>query len=364
MIMDPTKVGLLVVGVAIIFIMMRFKSREGFAAAGGVTCPVSANRGPDGRIHVQPGDKSFATMQEYVSYLSDLYATGATCIPPKVIPNREPVAGLFGGGGNGAEPPQAAQMQGALRDITMDTAGETTSANTPIKKLDDYEYTRVFETERSARNDISPESKSKLMSDRLLDWASLPFNSEKRAGAEDEFISGVQESGFVEPKSGVFFNNVSGKPLDPPDVEAEKLREQKVLAAYRPTDISTHTIDSETEAVGKLVHTMYASDPNWEPVVTKVDENNYQVTELRPKARKEKFEEESTMKLSMAEEKGFAIPPPSIDITDRMRDDPYFDKNGLGDRDNNRFWNYNDFRKWTPGLERMFAPTSDIKEWH
>ena len=48
----------------------------------------------------------------------------------------------------------------------------------------------------------------------------------------------------------------------------------------------------------------------------------------------------------------------------RLQDDPYFDKSGVVDKANDRFWNYKEFNKWTPGLERMFAPTVDTKDWY
>ena len=142
------------------------------------------------------------------------------------------------------------------------------------------------------------------------------------------------------------------------------MREAKILSSYRPTDLTKHVIDSKTEAVAKLVNETYKSDPNWEPVVSKVGENKWEVTELRPKPRKETYEDAQTVSLATAEATGLAQPPASIDIVDRLRDDPYFDKSGVGDRDNNKFWNYKDFNKWTPGLERMFAPTLNNKEWY
>ena len=346
---------------------------EGFSSSGSsgsssrsdTACPTEAVRGPDGRIHTKPGNRSFQTLSDYVGYLSDLYANGATCIPPKVRPNREPIAGILGGLGNGVQPPSASNMEGPTRNVLETAFGEEgTSAKTPIQKLDDYEYTRVFDVERGSRNSMKAASKNEQIQSHVLDWANLPFNSEERANNEDTFIAGRMESGFRDPKSGVFFNTVEGDAVVPPDVEAAHAREQKIMAAYKPTEISKHTIDSDTEAVASLVNKLYATDPNWEPVVTKVSDHQWEINELRPKPRKEQYEDKSTISLSMAENNGIAIPPPVVDINDRMRDDPYFDKNGLGDRDNNKFWNYNDFRTWTPGLERMFAPTADTKEWN
>ena len=328
------------------------------------SCPTEAIRGPDGRIHIKPGDRTFQTLPDYVAYLSGLYANGATCIAPKVQPNRSTIDGVLGGLGNGVQSPESLNLEGTTRDVMDHSTDETTSRKDPINKLDDYEYTRVFESERGSRNSLETGTKNQLLGQRVHDWANLPFNSEERAKQEDTFIAGRMEDAYRDPKSGVFFNNVRGTTVEPPDVEASRAREQKLLAAYRPTDISKHMMDNETEAVANLVNKVYGEDPNWEPVVSKTGENQWAVTELKPKLRKEKYEEGNTQELSMLEAKGLVVPPPSIEINDRIRGDPYFDKSGVGDRDNNRLWNYKDFNKWTPGLERMFAPTMDNKAWY
>jgi len=349
--------------VAIVYILNRKTVREPFES---VSCPTEAVRGPDGRIKIKPGNKVFQTMSDYVSYLKDIYGKGAQCVPPKVRSHREPVPGLFGGLGNGAEPPRAANMLGTTRNVlNSDASVEETSVRTPIDKLDDYEYSRVFEVERGSRNALNAAVKNDLLEKRATDWSMLPFNSEARAQQEDEFIAGRMDTVWREPKSGVFFKNMEGESTVPPDVEAAKLREQKILASYRPTEVSEHIVDNETQAVANLVNKMYKEDPNWEPVVSKTGENQWEVTELRPKARKETYEDAQTVTTAMAENgRGQTHPEPVMNIFDRLQDDPYFDKRGVSDKNNDRFWNYKDFTKWTPGLERMFAPTMENKEWH
>lgn len=337
------------------------------------TCPTSVNRGPDGKIHVQPGNHVFSNLQDYVAYLRAVYANGenATCIAPMIQrASRESQDGVLGGVGNGAISPSGVERESALRvpndRVVLDTRedGFPPSESRPIDKLDDYDFTRVQELERAPRNSVaSQESKNALTAQNVLDWANLPFNSEKKAQAEDEFWTGVQEAGFRDPKTGVFFANMEGKTVLPPDQVALKEREKALLAAYRPTDVSKHVVDSETERVAKLVEDVYANDPSWEPVITKTGENQWAVTELRPKARKEKWEEENT--ISDALTQGSLDPRVKMEILDKMNtQDPFFDKRGVVDRDNGRVWKYEDFNKWTPGLERMFAPTKDTKEWY
>jgi hypothetical protein len=359
---------IVIVAAMVVIILMNVpkeKRSEAFTnVSTGGDCPVSAERGPDGHIHVQPGNKKFKTLVEYTNYLSELYTNGATCIPPKVQSNKEPVQGMRGGLGNGQPNASQIAMEGPDRTVLQTNLhNEETSVKTPINKLDDYEYTRVFESERGSRNKLDAESKGDLLRKRATDWSILPFNSEDRAKQEDEFIAGRMESGFREPKTGVLFADMEGKSVEPPDVEAARLREQKLLAAYKPTDISRHTIDNDTEAVARLVIAEYADDKNWEPVVEKVGENQWQVTELRPKARKEQYENETTRNTSMIDSTKTQLPRPSIDIDDRIKNDPYFDKNAQRGNPSN-FWNYNDFKEWTPGLERMFAPTADTKAWY
>jgi hypothetical protein len=327
-------------------------------------CPKEVIRGKDGRIHVKPGGQSFTTMSDYTSYLAGLYARGATCLAPKVRNDRDPVFGIFGGQGNGAIPPSAVNREDATRAVLDTRESEQTYALTKINKLDDYEYSRIQQSERDERNKLSKAVKNELMETRTLDWANLPFNSEARAAAEDTFIAGRVEDMYRDPKTGVFFKNMTGGELMPPDEDAERMREQKILSSYRPTELSKHTIDSRTEAVANLVNEMYKSDPKYEPVLTKVDENKWEVSELRPRPQKETYADAQTISLANAQQKGLTVPPPEINISDRLQDDPYFDKSGVGDVANNKFWDYKDFNKWTPGLERMFAPTLDNREWY
>jgi len=331
---------------------------EGFAVP---ECPVSAIRNDKGQIVA--GGKTFNSLSDYTSYLSDLYAQGAKCIPPQVLPvTPDQPRGIIGGLNNNVEPPEGIQHQNNTRTVfDYNPNDEQTSAKTPIDKLDDYEYSRIFKSESQQRNGLSPESKSDMMSKYILDWANLPFNSQERADKEDSFNAIRMESGFREPKSGVFFSSMETPTVATPEEEAAKARERALLSQYHPTDISKHIIDSETEAVAKLVNDTYAGDPNYEPVVTKTGENQYAVTELRPKSRKEQWEDAQTQQNVLRE--GIGHPKPSVEISNHLNDDPYFDKSGVEDKSNGRFWKYEDFNKWTPGLERMFAPTFSTKQW-
>ena len=367
-------VGLVLCGVAAWYSTMlrKYKSYEGFA--GGVAfltnskendCPLSAERKDDGKIHVQPQNQKFDTMGDYVAWLSSLSAAGSMCVPPYVKGPREvdvlqtTTSPNPGDREVGALGKQVAQQNTSQNLFTRQVEGENTYAKTPINKLDDYEYTRIFQNENSPRSELSKTTVNSLMAKNQWDWSKLPFNSDARADAETEFVAGRLDSAHRDPKTGVFFKNVEGMSVVPPDEDAAAIREKASLKAYEAAP-ATALMEHNVEDVAVMVKKMYAEDPNWEPVVEKVGDNEYRVSELRPKARKEKYEENQDMTIERAKEGGLI--QAQVDV-EGGRQDPYFDKQGVLDYSNDRFWEYKDFKKWTPGLERMFAPTLDTTNW-
>ena len=369
-------IGLLVCSVIAWYMSMinNFNSNEGFTSGKGIAflsnskendCPLSAERKSDGKIHVQPQNRTFDTMADYVGWLSSLTAAGSMCVPPYVKGPREvdvvqnstsPTPNDRDIGPSGK---QLAQQTPQRNVFTSQVEGENTYAKTPVNKLDDYEYTRIFQNENSPRSELSRTTVNSLMAKNQFDWSKLPFNSENRASAENEFVAGRMDEAGRDPKTGVFFKGITGSSVLPPDEDAAQIREKALLQNYKAseaTDLLQHKIDD----VAVMVKKMYAEDPNWEPVVEKIGDNEYRVSELRPKPRKEKYAEDQDMTIERAKDTGMISA--DVEVTGG-RDDPYFDKQGVLDYSNDRFWEYKDFRKWTPGLERMFAPTLETTNW-
>jgi hypothetical protein len=257
------------------------------------------------------------------------------------------------------------------RTFQFPATGEQTYAKTPINSQDDYEYNRVFELENRPRMaPLCKEVKNNLLSSLQLDWSNLPFSSDTKAKLEEQFVNARMEDAFREPKSGVFFRNMEGVDVEPPDEDAAAAREAKILSAYQPTAITTHVVDDEYERVAKVVAQQYSTDPDWEPVVEKRGPHQYAVTELRPRAKKDNqvtWEDEVKTTVADAAHQGLLeggdVKPTSMSIQNNLQD-PFFAKTGVADYSNNTFWRYENFNKWTPGLERQFAPTDPTNEWH
>ena len=197
------------------------------------------------------------------------------------------------------------------------------------------------------------------MAKNQFDWSILPNNSQTKMDKEIEFISGRKDNTFKDPKTGVFFKNMEGSSIIPPNEDKDE-QEKSELNNFTP-EKPENLITNDSEDIGEIVSKMYANDPNWEPVVERVGENEYRVSELRPKARREKYAENNDDEKTIERAKADGLVSANVEVEGSV--DPYFDKRGVIDYSNDRFWEYNDFKKWTPGLERMFAPTLDTTNW-
>jgi len=357
--------------------MFKNRKNEGFSSGGVVSliskngneCPTSAQRKEDGKIHVEPQGRSFDTMADYIIWFSSLSTAGEICIPPYVKGPREvdvvqsSTAPSTGDREVGVLPGTIEKQNTFGNVFTKQVEGEQTYAKTKIDKLDDYEYTRIFQNEFSPRSELSRTAVNSLMAKNQFDWAKLPFNSQTKMDKETEFIAGRKDNVFRDPKTGVYFKNIEGMTVVPPDVETFEANEKATLEGFQ-SEKPENLINHDVEEVAEMVKKMYENDPHWEPVVERVGENEYRVSELRPKARKERYaeamdDEEKTVE--RAKEGGLITP--NIDVEGGGSIDPYFDKKGVIDYSNDRFHEYKDFKQWTPGLERMFAPTLDTTNW-
>lgn len=340
---------------------------EGFQSGAGVTpgCFTDAKRGTDGKIHVLPGDKTFANMSEYVSALSDQYAAGKLCVPPQVKTTRSPTAGILGGLGTNTIGPAGVKQENATRIVTPDETDRPWD-QTPINSVDDYDRTQVYENERASRHGaMSTAVINELSTQYKMDWSQLPFNSEAKAAQEDTFTAERMNSMYREPVSGVFFKNMQGGDLLPPNTDEQNEAEMRILNSYVPPKVVENKEEEETVTIANLVKKLFAGNADYTPVVEKTGTNNWAISELVPKAKKESWADaEKGTSIDSAVRAGWIPPTPSVQIFDHQTNDPYFAKGGVADNDNGRFWNYKDFNKFTPGLERMFSPTNATREWY
>lgn len=243
--------------------------------------------------------------------------------------------------------------EGLLLDITTKPYEIT-----GINNLDDYEYNLVFQNESD--RELSQELRTKLMSQYPMDWSIQPPSS-------SQFESGMKES--FEDKPIVMstdmkdpYKEISADSMMPPDTLSVEQEERKILQTYVPKkagDLKTYNIEDAMELIKKIY------DKKGEIAdVVKTGDNVYEIIGTRRKDEKVVYEETDeqaptgSLPVEKAGEATIRVPPGAVDYNTAL--DPFYEPSLESSTKQGR-WNY---RSWTPGLERMFAPTEPRTNWY
>ena len=240
--------------------------------------------------------------------------------------------------------------------VVMETTSLDPVAKGAIKDLGDYEYDMVFQNESD--REISQALRAKLMSQRPMDWAGLPPSSEQfQAGLRESF----QNATPTVPDSAQPYKQVNGDNMVPPDTDITEMEERKILQTYKaPTtaDLGSYNPDEDPE---KMIYRIYDVKGLIPTIAHKPDTNVYEITGVRKKDEKILYEdEEAPASMGPVQHSGEATieVPPTVYDTAAARD-PYYDMSNPGKTRMGKW----DYQAWTPGLERMFAPTNPTEKW-
>ena len=229
-----------------------------------------------------------------------------------------------------------------------------------INSLDDYEYNLVYQNESD--RELSQALKNKLMSQRPMEWSGLPPSSAQfQAGLRESFESGSQSV----PDNAKPYQAVNGDNMVPPDSESVEMEERKILQSYKPpttADLGSYDID---EAPEKLIHKLYEKKGLVPTIAHKDGTNVYEIVGVRRRNEKVVYEDEeapaSVGPVRPAGEATIVVPPTAYDTA--ALKDPFYDATSPGagaGKSRTGKWDYN---SWTPGLERVFAPTGETSNW-
>ena len=311
-----TAVVAVLIAVVLLVVVYLFWSDPGSSAA----CPTKLHRRKDGTLVLHPSGQTFVDMNAFQQWWHS--SGGPERCPIPVLTGSEEVdvmvrPGATGGGWN---------------------PDEETYAKTPIYKVDDYEFSRIFGYERNGHMEIPKQNFNKILIDRFLDWADRPLTSDERR----EKYAGLRE-GFT----------AAG------DLKSEEVvRHARARYGERNHHDEDQGLTREEKEVAKLVARAYESDPSWEPVVTKVGANHWEVNELKPRARQGHIEPIAV------DERVVDTNNDAVDVRFRYREkgviddaiDPYFSGEPSPTAD--------PYQGTVPGMERMFGPTFDHKQWY
>lgn len=241
-----------------------------------------------------------------------------------------------------------------MEETTLDPV-----AKEQISSLDGYEYNMVYQNESD--RGISVALRNKLMSQRPMEWAGLPPSSSQfQAGLRETF----ENASKTVPDDAKPYEAINGGNMMPPDMEGVEMEERKILQSYSPP--STKELGSyvpqENEEPEKLIRRIYDVKGLIPTVAHTEGTNVYEVVGVRRKDEKVVYEDEeapaSVSPVPTAGEAQITVPPAAYDTA--AAKDPFYDTS-RGVKTRTDRW---DFQSWTPGLERMFAPTNDTQAWN
>jgi len=227
----------------------------------------------------------------------------------------------------------------------------------PIDDLDDYELSLVFQ------NQGSKEASRKQISDAMtrypMDWSVQGPNSQYFQDNQAQFEKQTAEN-INNPPSEKMYNKINGLDMTPPDTAAMDAEEKKILQTYKP-ECSKGLLEYSVDDVRTLVDKVYIKK-GLIPVIekSKQAENTWEITEVKEKNPVIIWEDDlerqtERQRMDLRHEELIEVPYTVSDVAAGI--DPFFQPR-TSTRDGK-----NDYYKWTPGLERMFAPTYPIKSW-
>ena len=254
-----------------------------------------------------------------------------------------------------AEKPKAspAASSEAPEDLPDDTDVVLPYIQDPIDSIGDYEYNMVFQNESD--KPLTAKERSALMSQYPLDWSGYPSSAAQfQAGLRESFENATPNV----PDDAKPYQNISGSTMSPPDTGALEAEERKILMTYKPTFPPDPTA-YDPEDVNDVVTKIYAKKGLKPEIRRRGDTNVYDIVEARPIDEKVEYEDSPVAAASSAAVPGAGEEPIQAPAAGGEVPDRFFqDMKGVGTGNK---W---DYTAWTPGLERMFAPSNEQKAWY
>lgn len=242
--------------------------------------------------------------------------------------------------------------------VVLDTSKNSMFPYTtePIDSLDQYELEAVFNNEGD--RELKQQQINQMTRRYPLDWTNYPPNSSKFQSEQAKYIEGFSSDSSAtelnEPYQAIGVGN-----LTPPDTIAMEKEEREILQTYAPkraNDLKTYDIHDAQELIEKIY-----KPKGLIPTVERKEGNVFEVVSARQVNHKIEYEDElpsapwSSTSSPGAGEATIVVPPAATETAASR--DPFYEPTTSTRSDRS------DYTKWTPGLERMFAPTYPTRDW-
>lgn len=231
---------------------------------------------------------------------------------------------------------------------------EKAYAMSPIDDLDDYEVANIYQNKGS--KEASKKQISEAMARYPMDWSVQGPDSQHFQDNQAEF---EKKTGKTNSINLNMYKDIDGDMI-PANTDAMEEEERKILQTYKPQSSSgllQYSVDDVKSLIDR-VFTRKGLIPTIEKSIQ--GENVWEITEVKEKDPHIVWEDEiatdsERQKMDSRGEEVINVPYTASDLAAGL--DPFFQsRNSVRD-------GKNDYYQWTPGLERMYAPTYPLKSW-
>ena len=253
-------------------------------------------------------------------------------------------------------PPQTAQKK--ANTIVVEEEINKPYATDSIRGVDDYEYSLIFKNEGD--RGMTKAVRDTLMSKYPMDWTTQPPSSQGFQNGLAAFKEAFANPVPSNTQKGNPYSQIDGSKMTPPDTLADEQKEREILQTYTPKDPQSLTTYNAADAK-ELIEKIYDA----KGLVAEYAEtgpNQFTIIGTRKKDEKIVYEDDPQVAptgqgpIAAAGEGTIIVPAVAAEVQGGL--DPFFTPSNKT-RDGK--W---DYTSWTPGLERMFAPTEPQTNWY
>jgi len=221
-----------------------------------------------------------------------------------------------------------------------------------------FEEESIFSNEGDNDRQVKKGIINELMKKYPIDWSVQPPSSSKFQSGQAKYIES-----FVSPSSATTLSDpykaIGDGNLAPPDTSDLERKEKEILASYAPKHAESLT-EYNLEDAEALISKIYKAK-DMVPELVRKEGNVFEVVRTRSLKDKIEYEDDlpdapaSKRPMAVAGEATIFIPPVATETASGL--DPFFEPTTSTRSDRS------DYTKWTPGLQRMFAPTYPTQDW-
>jgi hypothetical protein len=221
----------------------------------------------------------------------------------------------------------------------------------PINDVDDYEHTLIFKNE--GEKGMTKATRDLLMSAYPMDWSTHPPSSSIFEQGHADFVNDMSTKAQNPQVGANPYARLEGFDTLPPVTSKE------ILATYvpkKPQELTTYDAADAKEIIDKI-YSAKGLIADMKPSTT--DSNVFIITGVRNKGSPISYEPDAQASSGAVESAGEnTTQTPVIHTSEQEGLDPFFTP---GDSTRDGKW---DYTRFTPGLERSFAPNQPTKDWY